>query len=425
MDINLNHITKIEGHASLKLRIENNKVVFCELGSFEGARFFEGILEGRRWDEAHEITSRICGICSTAHTTCGLQAIEKAMGIQVSKKTELLRELVTIGERLRSHATHLYFFALPDFLGFESAIAMASKYKNEVLRAVKLMKVGNRIVEIVGGRNMHPFCSVPGGYTHVPSREQLAEMRQLLQESIPDVEETVKLFAELDYPDFHHKAKYVCIQPDSAFPLISGRIVSNDGLNVDPSDYEKHFDEYVNPYSTAKFSTYQGKTYMVGAMARTNNNWERISPRTKALVDKLKIIFPTDNPFMNNLAQALEMVHWTEKAIEICNMDFRFEGLPKFDVKGGRGIASGEAPRGILFHDYTLNNLGIITKVNIITPTVQNLRAMNEDIRGFVEQVLEKKSLAQEEIILKIESLIRAYDPCFSCSTHFLKVNWV
>jgi coenzyme F420-reducing hydrogenase alpha subunit len=422
--IDLHHICKVEGHGSLLVEIQGSKLTRCELKVVEGARFFEGLVKGKRYDDIQEITSRICGICSCAHTVSCLQAIENAMNVKVSEQTKRLRELLSIAERIRSHATHLYFLSLPDYLGYESALAMAGKHKKEVLRALSLMKLGNNMVQLIGGKEMHPFTSVVGGFTHVPSKENVAYLRKELKKALPEAIATAKLFMKLKQPVFDAEMDFASLNPEKDAPLISGDIITLNGLNIKPNDYTNYIDEEVMPYATGKFSKLKGKVFCVGAIARINNNYNSLSSNAKKLSSQAKLKLPLTNPFYNNFCQALELVHWTEKAIALLNYDFKFEGLPKVQVKAGRGVSAVEAPRGILFHDYTINDKGFVEKCNIITPTAQNLRAIEANVSQLIEQMLKQKA-SKDRIILEVEKLIRAYDPCFSCSAHFLKVKWV
>ncbi|MBN2052133.1 Ni/Fe hydrogenase subunit alpha [Candidatus Woesearchaeota archaeon] len=421
--IDLHHICKVEGHGSLHVEINGSKLTRCELKVVEGARFFEGLVKGKRYDDIQEITSRICGICSCAHTVSCLQAIENAMGIKVSEQTRRLRELLSIAERIRSHATHLYFLSLPDYLGFESALAMAGKYKKEVLTALHLMKLGNNMVQLIGGKEMHPFTSVVGGFTHVPDKKTVDYLRKELKKALPEAIATAMLFMKLKPPGFVTDMDFISLNPEKEAPLISGEIITLSGLKIKPADYTNYIDEEVMPYSIGKFSKLKGKTFCAGAIARVNNNYKNLSKKAKKIFEQAKLKLPLTNPFYNNFCQAVELVHWIEQGHALLNYHFKFEGLPMITARTGRGVSAVEAPRGILFHDYTINDKGFVEKCNIITPTAQNLRAIEANVKQLVEQMLGKKK-SKEQIILETEKLIRAYDPCFSCSAHFLKVSW-
>jgi len=422
--IKLEHITKIEGHATLTLAVDKGEVKKCELGSFEGSRYFEGILKGRRIYEAPEITSRICGICSTIHYLTSTQAVENALGLKPTLQTMMLRELMVLGERIRSHAAHLYFLALPDYLGAESALALGPKYKNDVARALKLTKLGNELVSTVGGRALHPVSAQPGGMLKIPSQDQIDDLRRRLQDAQADAIATGKLFSKLKNPKFENETEYFSLSDGSTVATLYGDLVSQ-SHKFKKDEYLKYLEEYHEPYSTANFVLKKDKPIMVGSMARLNNNYRFLSKNAKKIVNDSKHKFPLINPFLNNFAQAVELVHSVDRAVEI-SRKLKVKEEKPVDMKGfkfkkARGIGVGEAPRGTLVHDYEVNEKGLITKANIITPTAYNLLNMQEDIRAFLPSVLK---LPEKKIVMEIEKLIRAYDPCFSCSSHFLRVNW-
>lgn len=424
--ITLNHITKIEGHASLLIRIEEGVIQEVDLFSEEGARFFEGLVVGRNYDDTVEMTSRICGICSTAHVTAALKALERTMDVKISKDAQLMREIMAIGERIRSHATHLYFLVLPDYLGYESALAMAPKFKKEVNDALDMMKLGNSIIETFGGRQIHPVGGVIGGMTLTPRPEHLDILKELLKKAKEQSFKTLELFAGLAYPDFTRETEYFSLEPVHGQPLIAGRIVGSDGKHFDEKDYQKYFSEYMDTRGTTKFAVKQGKSYRVGALARVNNNAKdakMFTPKIKSILKKHKITFPSHNPFHTNIAQAIELHHWIVRAEDILKATKFPDKKEEFVVntKAGHGVGAVEAPRGVLYHDYVTDKKGLVKKANIMTPTVQNMRAMEDDIKAFLPQLLH---LTKDQIALEIEKLIRAYDPCFSCSTHFLDIKW-
>ncbi|MBD3208981.1 Ni/Fe hydrogenase subunit alpha [Candidatus Woesearchaeota archaeon] len=423
-NIKLNHICKVEGHADLAVKIAGGKLVKCELGAVEGARFFEGLVVGRKWDELKEITSRICGICSVAHCTASIKAVEDAFGMRPTKQTRILREFLNIGERIRSHATHLYMLSLPDFLGFESAIGMASKHKQELERALHLIKLGNEIVTTLAGRQMHPVAAIVGGFTHVLTEEEVTHLKEVVRGARAAAIETLKLFLSLEYPDMQRDVEHICIYQKGRVPLIDGVVVSDHGLHVEPSDYGALIEEYIQPYSTAKFAVRDDKEYVLGALARVNNTWDAVAPDIRALVKKSKHKFPSKNPFHNLIAQAVELAHWVDVGERLLDeLDPEQEPAQEVKPKQGRGVGITEAPRGLLFHEYEFDEDGVCTSCRIMTPTCQFLKAQEADVRHYVQHLL-GRGAAKEEIIFEIEKLIRAYDPCFSCSAHFLNVDW-
>jgi len=428
--ITLNHITKIEGHAKLALGIKHGKVTKCELSSTEGSRYFEGLVLGRHYNEAHEITSRICGICSCAHVTAAIMAIEDALQYTPTEQTKQLRRLMTLGERIRSHATHLYFLSLPDYLGYESALAMASEYKAELQHALNLIRAGNNMIKVVGARDLHPVSAAVGGWLKLPSQQQIVELKKLLIAVKKDAVKTCKLFFTLSYPKFESKAECFSLVGKNRYAILDGWFTS-EKVSFNKQQYRRFLQEYQSSSSTANFVVREGHRYMVGALSRLNNNSGHLSKDAKKMLKlalndkKLDMKLNSHNPYMNNIAQAIELVHCIDHAIEICNTfeenGIRNEPVDKIRVRAGTGIAAIEVPRGTLWHEYTINDKGIITKANIITPTAQNLLNIQEDIRQFVPNIINKK---KEYIIEQIEKLIRSYDPCFSCSAHFLEVKW-
>jgi sulfhydrogenase subunit alpha len=420
--ITLNHITKIEGHASLEIGIKKNEVTKCRLCSTEGSRYFEGMLRGREYFAAHEMTSRICGICSCAHVIAAISAVEDAFDYKPTKQTILLRELLTLGERIRSHATHLYFLALPDYLGYESALAMAKKYKPQLQNALSLVKCGNGIIKTLGSREMHPVSATVGGWLKVPTQEDIEGIKKDLLAIKEDALKTCELFFSLNYPDFETKGTWCSLSDKNQYAVLDGNFRSKDFCG-NRHDYRTFLEESHVEYSTANFVKVKGERYMVGALPRLNNNHDQLSNDARKMLAQSKIKLPSKNPFHNNIAQAIETVHCIDHAIRICDgIDVKEEKLDKLNIKESTGIAAIEVPRGILWHEYNISKDGAITNANIITPTAQNVLNIQEDIREFVPSIITNK---KKDIIMDIEKLIRSYDPCFSCSAHFLEVKWV
>lgn len=420
-DITLNHITKIEGHAKLTLKIDEGTITTCELGASEGARYFEGILIGRRYNEASEITSRICGICSCAHVIAATTAIEHAIGYTPSVQTTRLRILLTLSERIRSHATHLYFLALPDYLGYESALAMAKDYKPQLQAALRMMKVGNRAITLLGGRDLHPVSAAVGGWLKLPKQEQLTELAAELDSIVPDAVATCELFFTFKQPDFHTEGEWFSLSDGRSYTVIDGDFTSSKA-SYSRERYKEFMHEYHTDYSSSNFVVNSEKRYWVGALARLNNNGKFLAPKARKMLHASGIILPSDNPFHNNPAQAIELLHSIEEAAALCrNITITPEHVDVPAIHAGTGVGAVEVPRGTLWHEYTVDERGMITHANIVTPTAQNLLNMQEDIRAFVPSILKKP---RDGIILDVEKLIRSYDPCFSCSAHFLEVDW-
>ncbi|MGD9276053.1 MAG: Ni/Fe hydrogenase subunit alpha [Candidatus Pacearchaeota archaeon] len=423
-EINLNHICKIEGHASLSLEIEKNKIKKCKLKTEEGARFFEALVLNKNVEDIQEIVSRICGICSCSHSVCSIQALEEALQIQPSQQQKTIREILLLAERIRSHATHLYFLSLPDFFNASSALSLPDIHKNKINDALKIVSIGNKIVEEFGGREMHPFLKIK---EESPDKKNFNNLITELKNSKPIIQKTIKLFSELNYPDLKRETDYLSIKEKNHYPSISGKVFSNNKTFID-DNYKNHLKENIKEYATSKFVLKNGKPYMLGAMARINNCSEDLDDETKKILfkilKKMKLELPLKNPYHNLICQAIEILEAVNKIINLLENIPNDKENQEIIIKAGNGVSSVEAPRGTLFHEYKINKEGKISYCNIITPTCQNLNMIEEDITTLVNKLLKENS-SKEEIVNKVEKLIRAYDPCFSCSSHFLKVNWL
>lgn len=419
--ITLTHISKIYGHAKLAVKVDKGEVSYAKLEIFEGARYFETLLKGRNYFEVGEMTSRICGTCSAAHTTNALYAVEKALGIEVSEQTRLLRELLCIASIIQNQAMHCYFFALPDYLGYESALAMAAEHREKINRALKLKQLGNELVTVIGGRDIHPITAEVGGFSKLPERAKLREMLRKLVEMKREAAETAELFSQLNYPEFERATEYIALRGESYAGI--GDIVTSKGERFNAAEYRKFLQERTKAYSTSKFVAAGGRSYVVGPLARINLNREMLSDDAKAAIEESGFEFPSTNPFMANFARSVEMINFFDRAMEIISeLNPQSEPKRKITLKKCSAVAASEAPRGILFHEYELDSKGKVVRANILTPTAQNLMNIEEDVKAFLPLMLNK---SKDEVKLELEKLIRAYDPCISCSTHFLQLKWL
>jgi coenzyme F420-reducing hydrogenase alpha subunit len=404
----------------LYVKISDGKVETVELLVLEGARFFEGILKDRKFNDLSHISSRICGVCSVVHTLTSIKAIEDAFSLQVSDQTKKLREVLNIGGIIQSHALHLFFLTLPDYVGAGSALGLARKNKATVERALRLKRLGNSIVFTLAGRDVHPICCVVGGFSRIPEKQQVDNLIEELKKCKDDAVETVKLFMSLNYPDFTKEAPHFALTGEDYF--YSNNLVKCEGWACWPTkDYTQHFKEYLREGSTAEFATKEGKSYFVGALARVCNNSASLSKEAQQYA--LEICKKKNNPFMNIPAQALEILEGINRSIVILsNLELKPEAPMEAKVKpcACEGIAACEAPRGILFHRYKFDDKGYCTLADITTPTTQNLQHMEEAIKDYLQEILGR---SPSEIKQEIEKLIRAYDPCISCSTHFLQIE--
>ena len=423
--VNVDHVTRVEGHGNIVVNVKEGKIEECKWEVVEAPRFFEAFVRGRSYLEVAHITSRICGICSIGHTLCSLQATEAAMGVKISEQTRLMRRLLIQGENLQSHVLHCYFLAAPDFVGAPSVFPLVQTHPEVVVRALRLKKLANDLCDIVGGRTVHPITPTVNGFTKLPEIRELKEIRQRLAAAGPDLEATLALFQTLKVPAFQRETEYISLQSKDEYALYDGVIASSDAGTTPVANYRSWTNEYLVPQSTAKYTKHVRDPYLVGALARFNNNHAQLSLRAQKAAEELGLKAPCHNPFMNTIAQVVEAVHAVEESIRLLD-ELLDTGLKEEDrrilPKAGRGVGSVDVPRGILFHEYTYNKNGVCVEANCIIPTNQNHANIQKDMEALLPQILDRP---QEEIRLSLEMLVRAYDPCISCSTHLLKVEFV
>ena len=423
--VNVDHVTRVEGHGNIVVNVKEGKIEECKWEVVEAPRFFEAFVRGRSYLEVAHITSRICGICSIGHTLCSLQATEAAMGVEISEQTRLMRRLLIQGENLQSHVLHCYFLAAPDFVGAPSVFPLVQTHPEVVVRALRLKKLANDLCDILGGRTVHPITPTVNGFTKLPEIRGLKEIRQRLAAAGPDLEATLALFQTLKVPAFQRETEYISLQSKDEYALYDGVIASSDAGTTPVANYRSWTNEYLVPQSTAKYTKHLRESYLVGALARFNNNHAQLSLRAQKAAEELGLKAPCHNPFMNTIAQVVEAVHAVEESIRLLD-ELLDTGLKEEDrrilPKGGRGVGSVDVPRGILFHEYTYNKNGVCVEANCIIPTNQNHANIQKDMEALLPQILDRP---QEEIRLSLEMLVRAYDPCISCSTHLLKVEFV
>jgi coenzyme F420-reducing hydrogenase alpha subunit len=425
-NIDVHHVTRVEGHGNIVVNVKNGKLEECRLDIVETPRFFEAMLRGRPYAQASHITSRICGICAVGHATTSLRATENALGIQPSEQTVLLRKLNFDGEMLDSHVLHVYMLVAPDMFGVGSVIPLVKTAPEAVLRALRLKKLAGDLCAAIGGRHTHPIAMAVGGFTYFPTVEELETLRTRLVDARAEVDATVQLAKTLPWPKFTRETEYVALRKEDEYAFIDGTITTTDGGRYPISDYRKVTNEHLVQHSTAKHCKHKRDSYMVGALARFNVNHDKLHPRAKAAADAVGLKPICTNPFLNTAAQVVEMVHCVEEAINIIDKltarGIRPEPLPPFPSNGGEGAGACEVPRGTLFHNYKIGDDGRVTGANCIIPTGQNLANIEADMRKLVPEILDQP---QDKIRLMMEMLVRAYDPCISCSTHFLDVKFV
>ncbi|MFW6115093.1 MAG: Ni/Fe hydrogenase subunit alpha [Thermodesulfobacteriota bacterium] len=416
--IKVNQLTRVEGHGNLIVKASQGKLEELRWEITESPRFFELMLRGRPWHDAHVLASRICGICSVSHQLASIQATEAAFGIQPSGQTILLRRLLYVGEIIESHILHLYFLALPDFLNAQSTFSLMKSHQDTVLCGARLKKLGNDIMEIIGGRAVHPQAAVVNGFGRLPTKRALLNLRDSLEQSLPDLQATVDLFKGFELPDFSRETEYISLRNPEEYAFIRGSICSTDTGTAGLKDYLEITNEYCVPHSTAKLARHVRSSYAVGALARINNNFSQLHPLAKDAAAELSLQPMCFNPFMNHMAQVVETIHEMEEGIEVIE-DLLRVGIQDEQIsvtpRAGRGIGAVEAPRGLLIHDYSYGEDGHITGANCVIPTGQNHGNIQEDLEELVSDRLDKN---EDELRLLCEMLIRAYDPCISCSTH-------
>lgn len=426
INITVEHLTRVEGHGNIVVNLTDGRIERIQWQVSEAPRMFESFLRGKPYYEISHITSRICGICSIGHALCSLKATEAAMGIEISEQTLLLRKLALHAENIQSHILHIGYLVAPDLFRVGSVFHLVKTHKETVLKIIKLHRLANEMSDLICGRTTHPITLIPGGFTDIPSKKQLEDLRKKLTEIIPVCDDLSQVFLENIHmlPEFSRETEYIALTGDE-YALYDGVIGSTDTGKHPIESYEAITNEFVVPHSTAKFARHARESYMVGALARFNLNSDRLSPMGKICAKRFGLKPVNYNPFMNNVAQLVEIYHCIEDSIDIVDKLLE-KGLKKNDnakytVKAGRGIGAAEVPRGILFHDYTYNESGLCTKANLVIPTNQNHNNITKDLEAFVPMLPGKQ---EKEIELNLEMLVRAYDPCISCSTHYLKVEF-
>ena len=411
-------VPKIEGHATFYAHLKSGHIDKARIIGLDGDRFVEKILFGRKYFEAPIITSRICGICPVIHNITSAKAVESALKIEVTSQTKTLRKLMLCGQMIQSHSLHLYLLVLPDFVGMSSSFELQKNHPKLFNNAVILKKYADSIIETIGGRAVHPVSNVVGGFKKFPSIDNLKKLKDQFEQVKDIALDTIKLFLSFEYPDIKRDIIYSALSNQKDYAFYDGNISSTTGKNFKPSNYKKYIYEEIVPYNRAKFATLRGQEIMVGAMARININGKYIAQEFKNLNLDLNLTSNFDNPFNNIIAQALENYYFIILSHTIINklIDGGIKEEKIIEPKTfSEGVGACEAPRGTLFHYYKIAKDGTIEKCDIITPTVQNLPALELDMKK-MGPVLESKKPAEREAL--IEMLIRAYDPCITCATH-------
>ncbi len=413
-------ITRVEGEASLELSAKDNRIENLHMRIFEPPRLFEQFLQGKPYSDVPELTARICGICPMAYQLTSILALEKLFDVQVSEPVTQLRRVMNLGEWIQSHALHIHFLALPDFLGFANAIEMAKVHPDIFQRGVKIQGFGNQIMSLLGGRSVHPIGLKVGGFEGLPKLDELKELRKTAEEMHYLTESLVKFCASLKRPDFSHDFDYVSLKSDQFYPINFGQIVSASGVNAPPEQYRDHFKEHQEPHSTALYSLVDGHNYLVGPLARFNNNFDVLDTETQQLAKSVGQNGKTQNMFDSIVIRALETFYACREVYRILE-ELTPPDEPYVSVVPKAGVASHatEAPRGLIYHRYEIDDKGCVKNCTIIPPTSQNQARIEQDLKDSVQTYGLERS--DEELKFFCEQVIRNYDPCISCSTHFLK----
>jgi sulfhydrogenase subunit alpha len=420
--IKVDNLARVEGEGALHLKVSGNVVKEVRLNIFEPPRFFEALLRGRAYHEAPDITARICGICPVAYQMSAVHAIEDAFGLAVEGQLRALRRLIYCGEWIESHALHIYMLHAPDFLGYPDAIRLAKDFPQVVQRGLQLKKAGNAIVTLVGGREIHPVNVRVGGFYRAPAMAELAPLAERLEWAREAALETVRWVGGFDFPDFEQDYEFVALRHPTEYAFNEGRLVSNMGLDIAVREYDDHFAEQHVPHSNALHSAHTGRgAYFVGPLARYNLNFDRLSPLAQEAARAAGLGPTCRNPFQSIIVRSVETVYACDEALRLI-AQYEVPDRPAIAVepRAATGYACTEAPRGILYHRYRLDERGLILDAKIVPPTAQNQTTIETDLGDFVMRHLD---LPKEELTWKCEQAIRNYDPCISCATHFLKLD--
>ena len=421
-DIIIPALARVEGEGALYIRTKDGAVDDIELNIYEPPRFFEGFLLGRYYQEVPDITARICGICPVAYQMSGAQALENAYGVEISAEVRALRRLLYCAEYIESHALHIYMLQAPDLLGQESVLGIAEIAPEVVKKALRLKKVGNDLLKAIGGRSVHPVNTKVGGFYRWPDvaaiKGLLEDMKWALQASL----ETVQFAGTLDYPDFEMDYEFVAITRADEYAIYDGEVFSSTGRRLPVDQFETAYLESHVPQSTALHShTLEGTPYFVGPLARLNLNYDQLRPAARQAAEAIGVKLPLKNPYKSLIARAVELVEVCDVGIDLIEAyDPQGPCCAQVKLSEGEGFGISEAPRGSLYHHYRVGADGLIQYARITPPTAQNYPRMEADLWKLAPEVI---SQPHEEASLACEHLIRSYDPCISCSTHFLKLK--
>jgi coenzyme F420-reducing hydrogenase alpha subunit len=417
------NLARVEGEGSVTVNIRAGAVNDVRLEIFEPPRFFEAFLRGRRHTEPPDITSRVCGICPVAYQMSACRAIESVCGVTVDGPLRDLRRVLYCGEWIESHALHIYLLHAPDFLGYDGAIELARDHRDLVERGLRLKKAGNRILEVLGGRAVHPINVRLGGFWRLPSDEELSDLTEVLHRALDDARATVRWVAGFDFPDFTHAPEYLALDQEGTYPLEGGdQVVTSSGLRFPVSEFGSYVTEEHVAHSTALHARLHGhNTYLTGPLARYALHHDLLSPSARSAAKDAGLGATCTNPFQSIVVRAVEVVFACEEALKLLE-HWERPAAPALEVppRAGLGHGATEAPRGLLYHRYELDAEGIVLSASLIPPTSQNLRVIEDDLRALVATRLD---LDDHTLTHLCEQAVRNHDPCISCATHFLTLR--
>jgi sulfhydrogenase subunit alpha len=420
--IKVDYLARVEGEGAISVKLKGDQVQDVQFRIFEPPRMFEAFLRGRHYLETPDIVARICGICPVAHQMSAVHALERILGITVDPAVRLLRRLIYCGEWIESHALHVFMLHAPDFLGFPDAIRMAVEHRELVEQALRLKKTGNRLMIVLGGREIHPISVTVGGFFKVPSKAELLALVDDLAWARDTAIAAARVIAGLEFPDFEQDYEFVALSHPGEYPLNEGRLVSNKGLDIDVSEFADHFVEQHVKHSNALHCRLRERgSYLVGPLARFNLNFDRLPETARQVAADCGVSPPCLNPFRSILVRAVELVFACEETLRLI-AEYDPPALPRVEarVRAGVGHAATEAPRGVLYHRYEIDSRGLIVNAQIVPPTAQNQKRIEDDLWHFVPQLT---ALPLEKITARCEQAVRNYDPCISCATHFAKIE--
>lgn len=421
-EINVDYLARVEGEGAMYLKLDGDEIVDLQFSIFEPPRFYEAFLRGRKHSEAPDITARICGICPIAYQMSSINAMEFAAGAEVHPQIRALRRMLYAGEWIESHALHVYMLHAPDFLGYESAIEIAQDLPDVVTNALRLKKLGNSVMTLIGGREIHPINMRVGGFYRTPTRRELETLVEELEWALEMSEETVRLVAGFDFPDFEMPFEYVALRHPDEYAITDGRIVSTEGLDIDVAEWRDHFEEiHVERANALHCRLKERGTYHVGPMARFTLNHDKLTPRARAIADEVGLEKGERNPFKSIIVRSVELVLACEEILRLIS-EYERPPEPWIAVEPASAVGHGasEAPRGTLYHRYEIDGEGLITDAQIVPPTSQNQRSIEADLNEFVAP---RTQMDDETLKWQLEQAIRNYDPCISCATHFLDLT--